>query len=135
MGKFITFFFGLLDPNGGFEYSNAGHNYPLILRANGQVEQLRGNGLVMGLYPSVFYPLKTTRLESGDLLALYSDGVTEACDAVGNEFGEEGLSRFLQKNQHLSCEALVHQLVEHVRAWHGSSSFTDDFTVLLVKRH
>ena len=60
-GKFITFFFGLLDRNGTFDYSNAGHNYPLVLRANGQVEELRGNGLVMGLFPNVLYPLKTTR--------------------------------------------------------------------------
>jgi serine phosphatase RsbU (regulator of sigma subunit) len=134
MGKFITFFFGLLDRNGGFDYSNAGHNYPLLLRANGQVEQLRGNGLVMGLFPSVFYPLKSTRLEPGDLLALYSDGVTEASDASGTEFGEDGLSQFLQEHQSLQCEALVHRLVQHVREWRGNFSFTDDFTLLLVKR-
>jgi sigma-B regulation protein RsbU (phosphoserine phosphatase) len=135
MGKFITFFFGLLDQDGGLDYSNAGHNYPLILRANGQVEQLRGNGLVMGLFPSVFYPLKSTRLEKGDLLALYSDGVTEAWSPYGAEFGEEGLSKFLQEHQHLPCEEIVQHLVQTVREWHGSVSFTDDFTVLLVKRH
>lgn len=135
MGKFITFFFGLLDSDGGFDYSNAGHNYPLILRGNGQVEQLRGNGLVMGLFPTVFYPLRSTRLEPGDLLALYSDGVTEASNVGGSEYGEDGLSRFLQEHQHVPCTELVQLLVEDVRAWHGSSSFTDDFTVLLAKRY
>ncbi len=133
-GKFITFFFGLLDRNGGFEYSNAGHNYPLVLRANGQVEELRGNGLVMGLFPNVLYPLKTTRLEPGDLLALYSDGVTEAANGDDVEFGEEGLSRFLAANRDLPCKQLALQLVEHVRAWCGNFSFSDDFTVLLVRR-
>jgi sigma-B regulation protein RsbU (phosphoserine phosphatase) len=134
MGKFITFFFGLLYPDGRFDYSNAGHNYPLILRANGHVEQLRGNGLVMGLFASVFYPLKSARLERGDLLALYSDGVTEASNIEGAEFGEDGLSDFLLGHRNLKCEDLVQQLVEHVRVWHGSASFTDDFTVLLVRR-
>jgi serine phosphatase RsbU (regulator of sigma subunit) len=134
-GKFITFFFGLLDRDGGFVYSNAGHNYPLILRASGQVEQLLGNGLVMGLFQSVFYPLKSTRLEHGDLLALYSDGVTEAAGENETEFGEDGLAAFLQKNHQLCCDELVQRLVEHVRTFRGTSSFTDDFTVLLVKRH
>jgi sigma-B regulation protein RsbU (phosphoserine phosphatase) len=133
-GKFITFFYGLLDTQGGFDYSNAGHNYPLLLRANGQVEQLRGNGLVMGLFPSVFYPLKSIRLEPGDLLALYSDGVTEASSG-GNEFGEEGLAEFLLRHRELPCQELVHGLVEYVRLYSGNPSFTDDFTVLLVKRH
>jgi sigma-B regulation protein RsbU (phosphoserine phosphatase) len=135
LGKFITFFFGLLDPSGGFVYSNAGHNYPLLLRAGGEVEPLRGNGLVMGLFASVFYPLKSTRLEHGDLLALYSDGVTEAANAEGLEFGEDGLAKFLQQHQHLPCQEIVRLLVEEVREWHGSASFTDDFTVLLAKRH
>ena len=133
-GKFITFFFGLLNSEGMFEYSNAGHNYPLILRANGNVEQLRGNGLVMGLFPNVLYTLKTTRLEPGDLLALYSDGVTEAMNSRDEEFGEDGLASFLTENRNLGCEELVQGLVKHVRGWCGNSSFTDDFTVLLVRR-
>jgi serine phosphatase RsbU (regulator of sigma subunit) len=142
VGKFITFFFGLLHPDGLFEYANAGHNYPLLLRANGQVEQLRGNGMVMGLFPSVFYPLKSIRLERGDLLALYSDGVTEASGSFKYgefgeyaEFGEEGLSKFLQQHRHLSCDEISGQLVEHVRAFCGTTSFADDFTILLAKRH
>jgi serine phosphatase RsbU (regulator of sigma subunit) len=89
----------------------------------------------MGLFPSVFYPLKTTRLEPGDTLALYSDGVTEAANESDVEFGEDGLSNFLTNHQHLRCEQLAQQLVEHVRTWRGLSSFTDDFTVLLVKRY
>jgi len=133
-GKFITFFFGLLDRHGGFEYSNAGHNYPLILRADGRVEQLLGNGMIMGLFPSVFYPLNSVHLERGDLLALYSDGVTEAASADDKEFGEEGLAEFLRTCGHLSCDDLAQKLVEQVRVFHGSTSFADDFTVLFVKR-
>ena len=85
--------------------------------------------MVMGLFPSVFYPLKSIRLEPGDLLALYSDGVTEASD------GEDGLTDFLLQNRHLPCEDIAKHLVEHVRTFRGNPSFTDDFTVLLAKRH
>jgi sigma-B regulation protein RsbU (phosphoserine phosphatase) len=82
----------------------------------------------------VLYPLKAARLEKGDLLALYSDGVTEAGNADDVEFGEAGLSRFLVEHRYLPCKELVHHLMEHVREWHGNASFTDDFTLLLVKR-
>jgi serine phosphatase RsbU (regulator of sigma subunit) len=134
IGKFITLFFGLLHSDGYFEYSNAGHNYPIHLSATGRIQELRGSGLVMGLFQNTYYPLNSTRLEPGDLLALYSDGVTEAYDSNDREFGEEGLSNFLVQNRHLACQDLARQLVEHVRGWHGSQSFSDDFTILLVKR-
>ncbi len=134
VGKFITFFYGLLDKEGGFEYANAGHNHPFVIRANGQIEQLGGHGLVLGLFPSVFYPLKSTRLEPGDLLALYSDGVTEASQDDNTEFGEDGLSGFLLQHRHLSCDEIIRQLVDRVRSFSGSATFADDFTVLIVKR-
>ena len=89
-GKFITFFYALLDPaTGVLLYSNAGHNYPLLLRADGSVEMLAGGGMVLGLFPMAHYELRETHLAPGDTLALYSDGVTEACSPEGEEFGEE----------------------------------------------
>ena len=136
LGKFITFFYALLDPETGtLEYSNAGHNYPLLLRANGSVELLSGGGMVLGLFPMAHYELRETTLHPGDMLALYSDGVTEACNALEQEFGEEGLSKFLLKRRSESCDLLVKSLVDHVREWHGSAAFTDDFTIVLVKRN
>ena len=135
LGKFITFFYALLDlRTGTLRYSNAGHNYPLLLRADGKMEQLAGSGMVMGLFPSVYYEVKETRLEPGDLLALYSDGVTEATTAGGVEFGEEGLASFLSERKSESCSQIVSSLADHVRKWRGSSSFTDDFTIVLVRR-
>src|SRR5205085_6632808 len=75
VGRFITFFYGLLDgATGRLNYSNAGHNYPLILRANGKVEQLSESGMVLGIFPSTQYEQMETKLESGDMLALFSDG-------------------------------------------------------------
>jgi serine phosphatase RsbU (regulator of sigma subunit)/pSer/pThr/pTyr-binding forkhead associated (FHA) protein len=135
LGKFITFFYALLDVRTGtLRYSNAGHNYPLLLRADGKMEQLTGSGMVMGLFPSVYYEVRETKLEPGDLLALYSDGVTEATTAGGVEFGEEGLAQFLAERKSETCSQIVSSLADHVRRWRGSSSFTDDFTIVLVRR-
>jgi phosphoserine phosphatase RsbU/P len=135
VGRFITFFYGLLDAaTGTLSYSNAGHNYPLVLRANGKVEQLPGGGTVLGIFPSIQYELMETKLEPGDLLALFSDGVTEACTAEGTEFGEAGLAEFLESRKTMTCSELVHGLVSHVRGWGGLSSFADDFTVVLLRR-
>lgn len=134
-GKFVTFFYALLDPKTGvLKYSNAGHNYPLLLRADGSVEKLAGGGIVLGLFPMSHYVLRETCLEAGDMLALYSDGVTEACTPSGEEFGEDGLAKFLWERKSGSCGELVSDLVDYLRNWHGSSSFTDDFTIVLVKR-
>jgi serine phosphatase RsbU (regulator of sigma subunit) len=135
LGKFITFFYALLDTQTGtLRYSNAGHNYPLLLRANGKIDQLTGSGMVMGLFPSVYYEVRETKLEPGDLLALYSDGVTEATSVGGVEFGEEGLARFLSEKQSEACSQIVTSLADHVRKWRTSNSFTDDFTIVLVRR-
>ncbi|HSU60518.1 MAG TPA: SpoIIE family protein phosphatase [Bryobacteraceae bacterium] len=135
LGKFITFFYALLDVKSGLlKYSNAGHNYPLLLRAGGSVEQLSGSGMVMGIFPSVYYEVRETTLEPGDLLALYSDGVTEASTAKGVEFGEDGLTQFLSERKSESCSQIVASLADHVRRWRGSSSFSDDFTIVLARR-
>ncbi len=134
-GRFVTFFYALLDPDTGLlKYTNAGHNYPLLLRADGSVEKLAGGGTVLGLFPTSHYELRETYLGPGDMLALYSDGVTEACSPSGEEFGEDGLASFLWQRKSESCRELVSGLVDYLRNWHGSSSFTDDFTIVLVKR-
>ena len=135
LGKFITFFYALLDPlSGALEYSNAGHNYPLILRQDGSIEKLSSSGLVMGLFSAVHYEVKKTTLAPGDLLVLYSDGVTEATDSADVEFGDTGLAEFLAARKAIRCEDIVNQLVEHMRKWRGTKAFADDFTVVLVRR-
>jgi serine phosphatase RsbU (regulator of sigma subunit) len=68
------------------------------------------------------------------MLVLYSDGVTEAADSADIEFGEKGLAEFLAARKSVRCEDIVNQLVEHMRKWRGTSSFADDFTVVLVRR-
>ena len=135
MGKFITFFFGLLHTESGvLSYCNAGHNYPLVLRSDGRMEQLPGSDLILCIKPSAQNQLREIKLEAGDLLALYSDGVTEARNAAGEEFGEHGLADFLSKWKDESCQNIMHALARHVRLWCENAAFHDDFTIVLVKR-
>jgi len=135
MGKFITLFYGLLDPaTGQMLYANAGHNYPLLIRADGAVEQLRGNGMVLGIQPHSQYQAYQVDLELGDVLVLFSDGVTEARDRTGEEFGDERLAHFLLSHKDRPAAEMIDSLMTKVRDWSGQSAFADDFTVLLVKR-
>jgi serine phosphatase RsbU (regulator of sigma subunit)/pSer/pThr/pTyr-binding forkhead associated (FHA) protein len=134
-GRFITLVYALLDPpTGEVAYSNAGHNYPILVRANGDVEQLRRGALVLGIQADVAYQLSEITLEPGDMLALYSDGVTEARRPSGEEFGEQGLTEFLTARRADPCAELVNALAQHVRQWCGQPSFHDDFTVVLLRR-
>jgi sigma-B regulation protein RsbU (phosphoserine phosphatase) len=136
LGRFITFFYGLLDPATGLlSYSNAGHNYPLVIRADGSVERLSGGGIIMGLLPTAPYELKHIQLNPGDLLALYSDGVTEAANDRDHEFGEHGLIDFLLAHRSAPCAEIANGLVQHVRNWSAAPSFADDFTIVLARRH
>src|SRR5579884_1380346 len=135
LGRFITLFYGLLNPStGALTYANAGHNHPVLIRRSGEIEYLTAEGMIMGLLPSVTYQSKESMLESGDLLALYSDGVTEARNAAGEEFGEERLAEFLLQRRSQACPDTVKALLEYVRAWHGDATLTDDFTVVLLRR-
>ncbi|MBV9158718.1 MAG: SpoIIE family protein phosphatase [Acidobacteriaceae bacterium] len=135
LGKFITFFYGLLDPATGIlHYSNAGHNYPILLRSNGAVEQLSGSGMIMGVFPSIEYERSEIELKPGDTLALFSDGVTEACTPGGDEFGESGLAQFLAAHKSEPSADLVRTLAEEVHSWCGSPAFADDFTIVLLRR-
>ena len=135
LGRFITAFYGILDPSTGtLQYANAGHNYPLIIRADGSVESLSSAGLVMGLFEDIEYPAGEVVLRSGDLLILYSDGVTEAATSEGVPFGEEGLIRFLRLKKDQTCQDIVTSLVDHVRSWSRGLAFSDDFTVLFARR-
>ena len=135
LGRFITAFFGVLDPrSGAFEYANAGHNYPLVIRSGGRIEELRGSALVLALRQNIRYPLQTTTLAEGDLLVLFSDGVTEAAQSNGEQLGEQRLGEFLQQNLEFPCAELIPKLVAHVRSWSGATAFADDFTVVLIRR-
>jgi len=130
--QFITFFVGVFDPRTGrFFYVNAGHNPPLVARVDGRLERLHATGLLLGVLPEATYSRAELVLVEGDLLVLYTDGVSEALDAREEEFGEARLVRLAQEGRQGDVGQLVAAIEEAVVAFQGRSSFADDFTLLV----
>ena len=136
LGKFITFFYAVVDPaTGKISYANAGHNLPHLIRANGTAELLPGSGMVLGILGNSHYDAYETELHVGDTLVLFSDGVTEARTPDGEEeFGDDRLAKFLVERQHVPTTEVITQLVDYLREWSGQFGFADDFTMLLMRR-
>jgi phosphoserine phosphatase RsbU/P len=131
--RFITLVLFMLDPKEcKLQYVNAGHNPPLLLRADGSVEQLDTGGFLLGVFPDAAYETARFSMEPGDLLLLYSDGVTEAMDAENNEFGDDRLIAFLKENRALPVEDFVDALIARVGEFAGKPG--DDVTVTAVRR-
>lgn len=133
--RFITFFLALLDPaTGELTYTNAGHNPTMLVRAGGEVQLLDEGGPVLAILPSFPYSEYSARLESGDLLFLYSDGLTEAEDTEGVEFGENRLIELLRAQRGASAETVIAAVREAVQTWTGGRALADDMTILAVRR-
>jgi sigma-B regulation protein RsbU (phosphoserine phosphatase) len=133
--KFVTLFYGVLD--GGtheLTYSNAGHNYPLLLKAGQKPVRLELGGLILGCLEEYSYTEGTLRLEAGDALLIYSDGITEAINANDEEFGEGKLADILRGNSEDTATQLIDRIVSAVRAHAGESSQMDDMTLLVIRR-
>jgi len=131
MDRFVTFFYAVLDaPARQLAYCNAGHNAPILVRASGSVERLHCGGLVLGFAVEAPYEQGTVQLDPGDRLLLFTDGLTEANSAEGEEFGEERLIQTALENRSLSAKALEEKLLAAAAAF--SSSFTDDVTLVVV---
>jgi serine phosphatase RsbU (regulator of sigma subunit) len=134
-GKFVTAFLGLLDASSGkLVYANAGHNPPALLRADGEIEWLAAGGLMLGIQPQTRFESGEATMERGDLLALYTDGVTEGMDAAGDMWGEARLEEALRRLHQRPCAEAARSLVREVRAFEGDTGPADDITVLLARR-
>jgi serine phosphatase RsbU (regulator of sigma subunit) len=134
-GTFVTAFFGFLHADSGrFVYVNAGHNPPLLLRADGTLERLCDGGLILGFMPNPRFMRGEITLERGDLLVLYTDGVTEGADAANEQFGEERLVELVRTAHTSSSSDLARRIVRKVRSFEGALGPADDITVLVVRR-
>jgi phosphoserine phosphatase RsbU/P len=120
---FITLFTAILDPaTGRVEYCNAGHNPPLLIRKNDEVEQLGASGLVVGILGDAVYKEGTCTLESGDVRLLFSDGLTEAANPEpGQEFGESRLIGLLKKERHQPSAELIDSIKAEVSSFTSGS--------------
>jgi len=132
-GRYATLFFGMVDRNGNVEYFNAGHPSPLLLR-RGEVTPLFTAGSVpVGLVPEATHPAARAKLEPGDTLVLFSDGVTEAENTEEQLFGVERLEDVLVGQHDAPLEQLQQRIVESVERFSCGAGQADDITLLLVR--
>jgi phosphoserine phosphatase RsbU/P len=133
-GQFVTLFYAEVDfERGRVFYSNCGHNYPLIRRADGALVELREGGLPLGIMEQSEFEVGEVPFEPGDALLLYSDGITEALNLRREEFGEERL-RAEWASPAVSAEAAVTAIVSAVEKFRGRAEQSDDMTVVVVAR-
>jgi serine phosphatase RsbU (regulator of sigma subunit) len=134
-GRFVTAFLGTIDAaTGRLTYVNAGHNPPLLLRADGKVEPLEAGGVILGILPGARYESGEVTLSPGDLVALYTDGVTEGADAANEMWGEARLEALLKSAAPSSARDIATRIVREVRTFEGERGPADDITVLVAKR-
>jgi sigma-B regulation protein RsbU (phosphoserine phosphatase) len=130
--KFLTCFFGLIEPDSGtLRYVSAGHNPALLRRAAGAVEQIKATGVPIGMFPHATWREETVVMEKGDLLCVYSDGITEALDTGDEEFGLDRLERLMSPEAPgRVCETIFDAVSEFA----GDAPQYDDQTLLLLRR-
>jgi serine phosphatase RsbU (regulator of sigma subunit) len=127
------FFADYHDGSGAIRYVNCGHLCALVLRRDGRLDKLESTSTVLGLFPDWECAVGECRLETDDLLALYTDGVTEAFDGAGEEFGEDRLIDALRRHRHRPSKALLGALVDEVHAFSPHEQH-DDLTLIVARR-
>ena len=134
-GRFITFFMTIADPaTGDLIYTNAGHNPPLIVRHGGGFDQLQGGGLILGIMPMAPYTEAKAKMEPGDILVMYSDGVTEAVSPKDEDFGEERLAELVASMRDRPASEIVGAIHSAVAAFTEGAPAADDITVVVARR-
>lgn len=134
--RFVTLFAAQLDPDTGeIKFINAGHNPPLIGRADGRVEQLASGGFPLGILPAADYEIGQTKLDSGDVLIIYSDGVSEAVNLKDEEYGIERLTEVIKRNLEKSASGLRDKIESSLSSFTQSAPAADDITLVIAKRN
>ena len=130
--KFVTAFYGVMNiPERKLTFTNAGHNPPLLVRSNGTCERLETGGSVLGAFPDSCYAQDEIELLHDDRLVLFTDGLTEAVDATGEQFGEERLMQLLSDHRDRSAEDLKEIVFNEVGEFCGNT-FRDDAALMVV---
>lgn len=134
--KFITFFCGILDANTGqFDYINAGHNPPLLLRSDDSMQELKLGGIILGILDTPPpYSVGTVTIECGETLLLFTDGVSEAMNSEDVEFGDAMTGATLRTTAPLPAANAVEKFIQAVQYHAGSAPQSDDITLAVIKR-
>jgi sigma-B regulation protein RsbU (phosphoserine phosphatase) len=133
--RFVTFFWGLLDvKKGSLNYVNAGHNHPYLVRANGQMERLGKGGMILGIMSTLVpYEEDTIYLKAGDFLVMFTDGVSEAMNRNGEEYGEPRLEEVLNRVRGRPAQEILDAIHLDVKKHTGDFSQSDDITLLVLR--
>ncbi|MFW6198722.1 MAG: GAF domain-containing SpoIIE family protein phosphatase, partial [Acidobacteriota bacterium] len=130
--RYATFFCGLLRPDGELLYVNAGHN-PSLRVGDGEPQRLMGGGMPLGLFPDRDYEVQRITLQPGELIACYSDGITEANNPSEEEFGEERLKRVLVENREQGAHGLCKAVFDAVERFSAGTGQGDDLTLMIIR--
>jgi serine phosphatase RsbU (regulator of sigma subunit)/pSer/pThr/pTyr-binding forkhead associated (FHA) protein len=134
--RFVTFFVGVINPSTGvMNYVNAGHNSPVIVHHDTRVEHLEATGPILGILPKVEYHEKVAQLDPGDIVVMFSDGVTEACRPDADEdFGEQRLATILAEFKECSAKQIVGAIQQRLQAFLQGTPPADDVTLVVARR-
>ncbi len=132
--RFATLFLALYDDRArSLRYTNAGHNAPLLVRAGGEVERLWTGGTVLGAFDFAPFEEGGAQLSEGDVLVVYSDGITEAQNEVGEEYGEERLAALVAERRQDTVENIRRRIFDDIDRWSGGAERGDDQTLVILK--
>ena len=132
--KYATFFYCVYeDHQRRLDYVNAGHNPPIVFRADGGIERMETGGLIVGMLPDVVYKKGLMDLKPGDILLIYSDGLTEAMNAEEEEFGEERVMKIICNNRTLAVKELCDLILSESNEFVGDAPQHDDLTLVLAR--
>ena len=118
---------------GYFHYSNAGHNYPFLVRANGERELLKTGGPIIGALPGMSYQSETVRLKKDDTLFFFTDGLSEAMNEQEEEYSEERIHNFVDLHKSKEPRELIDMILKDVRTHDTTYPPRDDTTIVSIK--
>ena len=134
--KFATLFYGMLNTEEHqLCYCNAGHNWPFLFKANGEILRLEVGGPVLGIIEDFAYSGDSVKLDPGDLLVIFSDGITEAIDEKETMFDEENLKEVIRNNMANNSVEIIDNIIKSVEDHAGSTSQMDDMTLVVLRRN
>jgi serine phosphatase RsbU (regulator of sigma subunit) len=133
--RFVTLMYGVLSPDGSLIYCNAGHNPPLIINASGggAIRRLDRGGPIVGLFETAVYEDEAIKLNPGDWLVVFSDGVSEALSAAGEEYGDSRIVSCVQNHASLEPQGLLEAIFADVREFARGAAQSDDITAMVLR--
>ena len=131
--RFVTLMYGTLAENGTLTYCNAGHNPPLVISRDGTIRRLDCGGPIVGLFEAAIFEEGTVRLAPGDWLIIFSDGVSEAMSAGGDEYGDDRIVAVVKRSATLGPQQLLEALFADVRAFATGAAQSDDITAMVLR--